>query len=320
MNIRYLAYLFLLLLPLIPACLLTNPVVFYKKKKESKIPIDTNNLYSHVDFLSTISPARSSENLESLDRVAKYIKNQFNGYGLSSEYQQYDNDKFKNIIASYNTKAEKRIVIGAHYDVCDNKPGADDNASGIAGLLELARLIAAEKPALDYRIDFVAYSTEEPPYFRTDLMGSAIHAASMKTENINIELMICLEMIGYFSDEKDSQEYPVGVLKWFYPSEGDFILIAGKLFDQRIVSKVKKKMKQVANIDVRSINAPPELASLDLSDHRNYWKHGYNAVMITNTAFFRNKNYHTDDDTIEKLDFERMSEVVKGVYNVVVTY
>ncbi len=132
--------------------------------------------------------------------------------------------------------------------------------------------------------------------------------------------MICLEMIGYFSDEKNSQEYPIGLLKWFYPSKGNFILIAGKLFDQRIVSKIKKKMKQTANIDVRSINAPPELANLDLSDHRNYWKQGYNAVMITNTAFFRNKNYHTHDDTIEKLDFAKMGEVVKGVYNVIVSY
>jgi hypothetical protein len=121
-------------------------------------------------------------------------------------------------------------------------------------------------------------------------------------------------MIGYFSEEDNSQDFPVSIMKWFYPTKGNFILITGNFTEHLLVRNLKRRMKEVANIDVRSLNAPVFWGGIDLSDHRNYWNEGYKAVMITNTAFYRNSNYHEDSDTFETLDFEKMAEVIKGCY------
>lgn len=210
--------------------------------------------------------------------------------------------------------------MGAHYDVAGDQPGADDNASGIAGVLEIARLLHELSPSLKHRVDLVAYTLEEPPFFATDSMGSAIHANSLKEKQVPIHYMISLEMIGYFSQEKNSQQYPTFVLKLFYPTQGDFITLVGKLSfsDWKLIRLFKQKMSQVMEIDVFSINAPQMVTGTDFSDHRNFWNRGIPAVMITDTAFYRNSHYHQASDTMDTLDFERMSEVIRGVYWVLV--
>ena len=238
------------------------------------------------------------------------------------ERQQYEVNgaTYQNIIGSIGPETASRLIVGAHYDVCGEQAGADDNASAVAGLLEIARLIQVQQPELKQRIDFVGYTLEEPPYFGSKHMGSAVHAKSLNDNNIDVKGMICLEMIGYFSEEENSQDYPIGFLKWFYPNKGNFIAVIGKLGQGQVVRQVKKSMKQVADIDVRSINAPRSLVGIDFSDHRNYWKYDYPAVMINNTAFYRNKNYHETSDTIGTLDFDKMTEVVRGAYWAVVNF
>ena len=205
-------------------------------------------------------------------------------------------------------------MIGAHYDVAGEQDGADDNASGVSGLLELVRLTKEQNYRSAYSLEYVAYTLEEPPYFRTSSMGSAIHANSLKEVNAQLRLMISLEMIGYFSDDQDSQHYPLPFLKLFYPSSGNFISIIGKTDQVSLVYETKKLMSEGSNIDVRSFSPPNIIPGMDFSDHLNYWALNYPAIMITDTAFYRNQNYHTEEDTLEKLDFNRMSEVVRGVY------
>lgn len=275
---------------------------------------DTLLLQKHVLFLSGIQPARNYVNVASLDSCANYIKNHFSVYADTVYFQEYtvQGKKYKNVIASFGTENNKRLIIGAHYDVCEELPGADDNASGTAGLLELARMLNRKK--LNKRIDLVAYTLEEPPFFRTEYMGSAVHAQSLVNDSIKIMGMICLEMIGYFSDAPHSQDYPLSILKGVYPKVGNYITVVGKLDAGSLTHQMKKLMKQGSAIPVESIAAPATLPGIDFSDHLNYWKHNFEAVMISNTGFYRNKNYHTALDTPEKLNYYKMSQVIESVY------
>ncbi len=176
------------------------------------------------------------------------------------------------------------------------------------------------KPTLKYGIRLVAYTLEEPPFFRTEQMGSYIHAKSLKDSNVDVLGMVCLEMIGYFSDEKGSQDYPLGILKLFYPNKANFIAVVSNSSNRKLLRKTKRLMKQTGRIPVRSISAPSFVTGIDFSDHLNYWKFDYPGVMITNTAFYRNKNYHEHTDTPKTLDYDRMAKVVESVYWSVTNY
>jgi hypothetical protein len=296
--------------------LITYPKNHYRK--------DMNNeqikerLYKDVEFLTTVKPARNYGNLNSLNKVADYIRKSFTTASLKTEVQKFtvDGNEYKNIIATVGPVNGPRIIVGAHYDVAGNQDGADDNASAVAGLLETARMLSQKKDQLKYRIDLVAYSLEEPPYFATENMGSAIHAKYMRDNKIEVKAMVCLEMIGYFSDKPNSQNFPDPALKKIYPSTGNFIIVVGKEGQETITNKVKGLMKQNSSIDVQSINLPAENPLAGLSDHRNYWVNQYDAVMINDTSFLRNPNYHQSTDTIDTLDFDKMAEVVKGVAGV----
>jgi Zn-dependent M28 family amino/carboxypeptidase len=283
----------------------------------SDIPVSQANLYQHVQYLTEIRPYRNYQNLEALNQAAYYIENQLKEYGYAPEAQTYQakDNQYQNIIAQYGNQEGKRIVIGAHYDVDGDQPGADDNASAVAGLLEIARLLQILKPKLKHRVDLVAFSLEEAPFFYTEWMGSAVHAHSLKEQEIDVELMICLEMIGFFSDEPHSQKFPLPELASMYPHTANYICLVGRTEETQIVGDFKKQMLESANIDVQSICAPIELVSdITRSDHYNYWMNGYSALMVTDTSFLRNPNYHAITDTIETLDFERMTEVVRGTY------
>jgi hypothetical protein len=274
-------------------------------------------LYKDVNFLTSLF-VRNYNDLPTLNIAADYILTEFKKLQCTTEIQKFtvQNKEYRNIIASFGNPTGERIVVGAHYDVAGNKPGADDNASGVAGLLELARMLNNKK-ALRYRYDLVAYSLEEPPYFGTENMGSAVHAASLKKKGTVVKAMICLEMIGYFSDEPRSQDFPDEKLKSMYPNTGNFILVLGKTGQEDFTRKATQLMKANTNIDVQSITLPGTNQVAGLSDHRNYWMNGYVAVMITDTSFMRNPNYHSAGDTIDTLDFSKMTEVVKGVFGMI---
>ena len=266
---------------------------------------------------------RDGANPENMKRCAQYIKSEFLKASTRVTYQSYviDQTPYRNVIASFGPHDGKRIIVGAHYDSAGELPGADDNASGVAGLIGLAKKLGKLKnEQFTTRIDLVAYALEEPPYFKTDQMGSAWHAFKMREEKVDIKLMISLEMLGFFSDQPESQQYPVPLLKLFYPAKGNFIAIIGLFNQGGITKKAKTLMQSATSMDVYSINAPRIIPGIDFSDHLNYWNQGYPAIMITDTAFFRNHAYHTVDDVPEKLDYEKMSDVLSGIFNLITQY
>ena len=277
-------------------------------------------LYNDVDFLTKISPSRNYLNLDSLKKVVEYIKEEFEVMGISPIEQKWiaEKNEYTNVIASYDPLKSKRLIVGAHYDVCGDQPGADDNASAVAGLLESARMIFESKPELDYGIDFIAYCLEEPPFFGSELMGSYVHAKSLNDDNVDVMGMICYEMIGYFSDEPKSQNFPSPELAALYPDVANFIIVVGIEEYQDFNSKVHRLMSKDSGIDVQLINFPGSSGLAGLSDQRNYWTFGYQALMINDTSFIRNPNYHENSDTIETLDFGKMTEVINSSYKAII--
>jgi Zn-dependent M28 family amino/carboxypeptidase len=227
--------------------------------------------------------------------------------------------QFRNFLAHYGPADAPILVVGAHYDVCGEQSGADDNASAVAGLLELARLFGRHRPEVSHRIELALWPLEEPPNFRTENMGSAVHADSLAKRKADVSGMISLEMLGYFSDEPGSQTYPAPGMGLLYPSRGNFISVVGNGSSWGFTRRVKARMAGATELPVRSINAPASVPGVDFSDHLNFWVHGWNAVMITDTAFFRNPNYHEITDTADTLDYQRMAHVVTGVYAALTT-
>ncbi len=275
---------------------------------------DTTLIYEHLEFLTKADQFRNYQNVERLDSVAAYIYREFEQYADTTFYQEYEvnGNVYRNVVCSFGTEHESRTIVGAHYDVCGEQEGADDNASGVVGLLELARLFDAD--TLNKRIDLVAYTLEEPPFFRSKYMGSYIHAKSLIDDSVDVNGMVCLEMIGYFDDEKGSQDYPVGGMKAFYGSKGNYIALVSQMGPGKFVRKLIKDFKKTRRIRTKEIAAPKGMVGIDFSDHLNYWKFGFKALMITDTAFFRNKHYHESSDTMEKLDLARMADVIDAVY------
>ena len=275
---------------------------------------DTLRIENDLRVITKTEKPRNHRNIHTLNYVADYIFKEFSENCDTVYFQKYlvNGLEYKNVIGVIGSDKKEKVILGAHYDVAGNQEGADDNASGVVGLLELSRMISKEN--LDCQIEFVAYTLEEPPYFRTDNMGSYIHAKSLYDKNVEIKGMICLEMIGYFNDNKNSQDYPIGFLKLFYGKRGDYITVVQKFGNGKFGRQVKRKMKKQNLIETKSFKAPAHLPGIDFSDHLNYWRYNYSAVMITNTAFYRNKNYHEPTDKMETLDIKRMGLVIDEIF------
>ena len=276
-------------------------------------------LYKDVEFLCNIRPYRNYKNLDALDKACIYISGEFarHGYKPLEQNWEAEGNEYKNIIASYQEDKERRLIIGAHYDVAGDQEGADDNASAVAGLLETARLISENQPELDYGIDFVAYNLEELPFFTTEKMGSFIHAKSLKDSGVNVLGMICYEMIGYFSDEPGSQKFPSEEVALMYPDTGNYIVVVGIEKCRKFNTLFHGLMTEHGGIAVERIVFPDENELAARSDQRNYWKFGYDALMINDTSFMRNPNYHQLSDTIDTLNFDKMTGVVSSCYHAV---
>jgi len=287
------------------------------KKVEQINVVDTLRIKNDVAAITQTEKARNYQNIEALNVVAGYIKKELTKVCDSVRFQKYtvEANAYKNVIGSIGIEHSKRIIIGAHYDVAGNQDGADDNASGVAGLLELARLLSKQK--LNYRIDFVAYTLEEPPFFRTKQMGSYIHANYLFKNKIPVKGMICLESIGYFNDGSNSQRYPIADLRFKYGTKGDFITVVQNRNSADFSKQIEDGMKRLDLIKTVSFKGSTALPGIDFSDHLNYWKLDYDAVMITNTALYRNENYHKKGDKIETLSFDKMSAVIAQLFIVI---
>lgn len=288
-----------------------------KAQPPAAVEVDPERLRTHVTTLIGTSRPRNSQNPLALDQAAAYVSRELGtaGYTIFEQRFQVDGQPYKNIIARYGTATTlPRIVVGAHYDVAGQGPGADDNASGVAGLIELARLVAQHKPTLGYCVEFVAYTLEEPPHFGESTMGSAVHAKALKQEGAGLRLMLSLEMIGYFSDAPKSQQLPPSFLRsGSFSSTGNFIAVVGRKGANDPIGLVAQAMRLGSDIPVEAVAAPMMMGA-GLSDQLNYWNEGYLGLMITDTSFYRNPNYHKPTDLPDTLNYTSMAEVVEGLY------
>ena len=283
----------------------------------SGIKADPVKLREHVDALSQHFFPRDWQHRDNLDLCADYIAQQFKQAGATVEFQTFavGNQQYRNVIGRFNMGEGSRVIVGAHYDACGEEPGADDNASGIASLIELANLLGHDASASP--VELVAYVLEEPPFFQTAMMGSTIHAKSITNDKAGVRGVIVLEMVGFFSDKWGSQSYPAPLLRLIYPSRADFIGVVGRWDQGDWIKTVKSGMKGATDLPVYSIRAPAMIPGVDFSDHASYWPYGIRAVMVTDTAFYRNKAYHKSGDTPDRLDYNRMAKVVVAVFEAI---
>lgn len=285
------------------------------KKIEYKHTVTStpDSLRKYVEYLCYDIPPRNHKHPEGLLKTRELILSVFRKYSSDVVTREWENGdfSFQNISAFFGDKSKEKVIIGAHYDVWSDFPGADDNASGVAALLELARLFNSSPPKI--RVELIAYDSEEPPFFGGKEMGSFVHSLEVKQKNEKVRVMVCLEMIGYYSKKQTMSYFLMDLL---YPKKGNFIAVVGRYKERLFVKQFK------AGINGRGVTKAvgycgPMILGVDLSDHRNFWNIGLNAVMITDTAFLRNPNYHTEKDLPSTLDYKKMSGVVDGVFSTI---
>lgn len=277
--------------------------------------VSETNVKQIVEVLANEFPSRNGLNPKSLAGAAKFLEEKFRLEGIKTSSQTYDSDgvTVRNIVAEQRGEDPTlpSLVLGAHYDTVLGTPGADDNASGVAALLELARVLRPVR--MRRTIRYVAFTHEEPPYFYTDMMGSRQYARHLKDQREPIAGMISLEMLGFGG--QIPQTYPFPFLRQLggYPREGNFIALVSNIRSAHFMRTVREAMQKTCTIGVESLTAPGFLPPLFLSDHSSFWKYRYPAIMITDTAFLRNPHYHLPSDRPETLNFTFLTDVVSGV-------
>lgn len=300
----------------VAACLAVVVQPFVTPARSTPPPVDPLRLEAHVKRLSIDFHPRRYDRPDNIARTVQYITDELTAAGAAVSTQDIEvgGRTFQNVIARFGPATGRLLVIGAHYDSYNITPGADDNASAVAGLLELARLVGNAPPARP--IELVAYAFEEQPRASNADMGSAWHARALRAANRDVGLMLSLEMIGYFTDAPGSQRFPAPGLSLLYPDRGDFIALVGRLGDFGAMRRVKAAMSGATPLPVYSINSPRRVPGIENSDHVNFWDADFPALMVTDTAYLRNPNYHGPNDTWQTLDYRRMAQVVQAVYAV----
>lgn len=298
--------------------LVTGPVVVRVSRFDMGLHPSPERLRASVEKICSELTPRSYRDIENLDRAADWIGSGFRDSGLEVEFQEYrvETGVYRNVIARRpgTDPTAGAIVIGAHYDTYGQMPGANDNASGVAVLLELVRTLPDVPNARTQY--FVAFSTEEPPFFGTNQMGSHVFARELLAQGIDVALMLALDVVGFYSDEPGSQRFPSIVFRLAYPGRGNFVAVIGDLKSGPGIERAKRGMLAGSKLPVHSMRAPLSSGIVHLSDHWSFRKLGFSAVQVTDTAFMRYDHYHQPTDTPEKLDYVRMAELVKSLHGI----
>jgi Zn-dependent M28 family amino/carboxypeptidase len=276
-------------------------------------------LQDHLTTLTRTIGERSVFLPQNIEKTKDYIENFYQTIGIPAHCESYEYRNFtvSNIVAeiSFCDNPTKRYIVGAHYDSVVGTVGADDNASAVAVQLETARQLnmLKDRQELDMAVKFVSFPLEEPPTYGTRHMGSRVYAMKAWKEKEQIDGMICLEMVGYTSPQQD---YPFPLMFLGYPKQGDYIGIVGDFGSRRFTASLFKAFGKNRDLPVIKLTVPLGgflLPSVRLSDHAPFWDRGFKAVMITDTAFYRNPHYHQASDTMEKLDYGFMAQLVKSL-------
>ena len=282
-----------------------------------RVSVNEVDLRGWVETLATKIGVRPSHDPEQLRRAAKWIQSELSvenmGY-RKVEVQPFKvgEDEYRNVLVEIPGQGspDEIIVVGAHYDSVPECPAANDNGTGVAALLALAKhFIGTEN---ERTLRFVAFANEEPPHFQTANMGSYVYAKACQDRGESIVGMICLETIGYFPAEPGSQSLPQG-LRRFYPDVGNFIAIIGNEDSEALVDEFHGSFARNSGFPAEKAALPESLPGVGWSDHWSFWQFGYPALMVTDTAAFRYPHYHLPTDTPDKIDFPRYTQVVQGV-------
>ncbi|HEY4329470.1 MAG TPA: M28 family peptidase, partial [Phycisphaerae bacterium] len=275
-------------------------------------------LRQHVDFLAGMIGPRHLALPSTIDATIKYIEKQFATIGTSISRQTYQVDGIDahNLILERrgSTAPEKILVIGAHYDTEEITPGADDNASAVAALIEAARLTAPFKPR--HTLRFVCFPCEEQPHMENGTMGSQAYARACRERNDQLIGMICLEMLGFYSSAPNSQQVPPGIpraVRWLFPNRGNFLASVANFHSFKLLWSFHRGFKSATRLRLFSVPLPEKIREIRRSDNSSFWDQGYPALMITDTSFLRNPNYHQLTDTPDTLDYERLAQATLGL-------
>ncbi|MEC4866251.1 MAG: M28 family peptidase [Jaaginema sp. PMC 1078.18] len=256
---------------------------------------------------------------DNLKAAERFIVSSLESSGYTVKFQGYeiDNQHFNNIEIEIpgTQKADEILIIGAHYDSVAGSPGANDNGSGVVALLALARAFQGRKFPRTLR--FVAFVNEEPPFFCTEDIGSLVYARRCRSINEKVIGMMSLETMGYYDDRPGSQQYPIGLLNNIYPMTGDFIAFVSNLSSQNFTKQVIKSFRSHTQFPSEGTALPDNISGIGWSDHWSFWQVGYPALMITDTAPFRYPNYHTAEDTPDKVNYDCLARVVAGLERVI---
>jgi Zn-dependent M28 family amino/carboxypeptidase len=275
-------------------------------------------LRTYVQQLAGQIGERNLFRYKQLVAAATYIRATLTSAGYDVRRHTYDvaGQASENIEAELlgTDKPEDIVLIGAHYDSVQGSPGANDNASGVAAMLALARAFAGTKPVCTLR--FLAFTNEEPPFFQSRYMGSRLYAQRSRAQNENISLMLSLETIGCYSDKPGSQHYPFP-FNFFYPYTANFIAFVGNMEHAPWVKRLLTSFRRHAQFPSEGGALWEWIPGVAWSDHWSFWKEGYPAVMVTDTAHNRYAHYHAATDTPDKVDFARMARVVSGLQRVI---
>ncbi|MFI4938315.1 MAG: M28 family peptidase [Candidatus Berkiellales bacterium] len=294
----------------------------YSGKFDSLTPVEAQikeELHQYVVHLATHIGPRHLLRPEALTATAEYLKDNLRRFGYTPIIQNYTLESIncENIIAEIKGTAspEEVIIIGAHYDsVMLDCPGANDNGSGVAAVLVLSRLFFGRETSKTLR--FVFFVNEEPPFFLSRKMGSFHYAKALKRKKEKVSAMFSIETIGYYSDKQNSQKYPFP-FGLFYPNAGNFIGFVGNISSRALVLKTLKTFRETTHFPSEGGSIPSWVPGVAWSDHWAFWKQGYPAIMITDTAPYRYPFYHTSDDTPDKIYFDHMTKVVMGLEKVI---
>lgn len=275
------------------------------------LPTDPGALHSHVVALCGCSPRHATA--PGLNQAAEYVRSRLARTGRPVEVQSFERNgkTYRNFFVSFGPQDGERIIVGAHYDGRDDTPGADDNASAVAVLLELATHFTSVP--MGTRLDLAAYTLEEINPGLPALQGSMEHAQRLRQEGVHVKLMIALEMVGYFDDQPGRQKYPFPLMKWFYPGAGNFLAVVGSFRELPWVYRLVRKLRKATPLPFYGLAAPRWVPGIEHSDHQSFWNRGYPAVMVTDTAYLRNPHYHQSTDTPATLDFIRMAHATDAL-------
>lgn len=271
-------------------------------------------LRCHVETLAGEIGERHVGRPRALHAAERFIAGEFAAIGYEVARQTYIAEGVESsnleVVVPGASRASEIVLVGAHYDTVPGSPGADDNASGVAGLMEIARALREARPARTVKL--VAFVNEEPPFFYFGEMGSRVYARAARKRGDDIRVMLSLEMLGCYSDVVGSQAYPP-LFGLFYPEAGNFIAFVSNLRSRRALREVVSAFKGGSDFPAERLASPGIVPGVSWSDQLSFWREGYPGVMVTDTAFYRYRHYHQATDTPDRIDYVRIAKVVEGL-------